>query len=116
MDAACINYKDTGYFSQTVTDYLENAPQLRPFYSYRPDINGFAEFLKVKKVIADREILVSVLSNQYAKIYENSKVSPLTSGGDLEGAKEALSLLKSDNTYTITTGHQLNIFAGPLYF
>lgn len=27
-----------------------------------------------------------------------------------------LELLKQDNTYTITTGHQLNIFAGPLYF
>ncbi|HEY4324346.1 MAG TPA: bacillithiol biosynthesis cysteine-adding enzyme BshC [Mucilaginibacter sp.] len=133
MDAACINYKDTGYFSQTVTDYLEDAPQLRPFYSYRPDIDGFAEFLKVKKVIADREILVNVLREQYAKMSESPKVRKSESekakvasenlqqkasptGGDLEGAWTAINLLKSNNTYTITTGHQLNIFAGPLYF
>ena len=49
MDAACINYKDTGYFSQTITEYLEDAPQLRPFYAYRPDTNGFTELLKNKK-------------------------------------------------------------------
>jgi len=112
MESACINYKDTGSFSPTVIDYLEDRPELRPFYSYRPDMDGFAGILKNKKVIADRDILVDVIRKQYGfgsgKI---QKVSP--TGGDLEGAIE---LLKSENTYTITTGHQLNIFAGPLYF
>jgi len=117
MDSACINYKDTGYFSPTVIDYLEDLPDLRPFYSYRPDLNGFAELLKNKTVVADREILVSVLRKQYGLDGENitsklhSKVSQ--TGGDLEGA---ISLLQSPDTYTVTTGHQLNIFAGPLYF
>jgi len=120
MDSACINYKDTGYFSQTVIDYLEDLPELRSFYSYRPDLNGFAALLKNKKVVADRGILVSVLRQQYGLGGEHvslkikSKVSP--TGGDLEGAEGAISLLKSADTYTITTGHQLNIFAGPLYF
>src|SRR5580704_6604860 len=65
MEASCIDYKDTGLFSPTVIDYLEDNAALRPFYSYRPDINGFAQILKHKKVIANREILVSVLREQY---------------------------------------------------
>jgi len=107
MDASCIDYKDTGYFSQTVIDYLDNDPALKPFYSYRPDINGFTELLKHKKVIANRDILVRVLGKQYADY------SPLTTH---HSPIHNIDLLKSDNTYTVTTGHQLNIFAGPLYF
>ena len=109
MDAACIDYKDTGYFSQTVIDYLEDKPELRPFYSHRPDIEGFKALLKDRKVYADRELLTKVLSEQYEQI---SKL-------DIRNSKlvhDNIDLLRSPNTYTITTGHQLNIFAGPLYF
>ncbi len=50
MDAACIAYKDTGYFSQTVIDYLEDKPELRSFYSQRPDIEGFKALLESKTI------------------------------------------------------------------
>ena len=108
MEAACINYKDTGYFSQTVIDYVDDAPALRPFYGYRPNFNGFAGLLKTKKVIADRKVLVNVLLEQYDRLngYPGSAAIPL------QGVRGLL----DENTYTITTGHQLNIFAGPLYF
>jgi bacillithiol biosynthesis cysteine-adding enzyme BshC len=108
MEAACIDYKDTESFSPTVIDYLEDLPELRSFYGYRPDMQGFADILKNKKVNADRKTLVEVLNNQY------SKILPLTTHHSL--LTNNISLLKSQNTYTITTGHQLNIFAGPLYF
>jgi bacillithiol biosynthesis cysteine-adding enzyme BshC len=107
MDAACINYKDTGAFSQTVIDYLDDVPELRPFYSYRPDLNGFAELLEKKKVVADRNLLAKVLEAQYSQILPRTHHSQVL---------ENISLLQSGNTYTVTTGHQLNIFAGPLYF
>jgi len=109
MDASCIDYKDTGFFSQTVIDYIDDKPGLKPFYSYRPDMEGFKAFLKTKKVIADRKILSSVLYEQYQPI---SKLNIRNSKSVLDN----ITLLKSANTYTITTGHQLNIFAGPLYF
>jgi bacillithiol biosynthesis cysteine-adding enzyme BshC len=109
MDANCISYKDTGFFSQTVSDYLDNAPELQPFYSYRPDMSGFAELLKNKTVIADRQILVDVLTGQYEPI---SKLNDQ----NLTAVSNNIQLLLSPDTYTITTGHQLNIFAGPLYF
>ena len=114
MEASCISYKDTGFFSPTVIDYLENRAELRSFYGYRPDMDGFAELLKNKKVVADREILYRVLTKQYAhnEQGENSKFKIQNS----KLVADNIDLLKADNTYTITTGHQLNIFAGPLYF
>ena len=113
MEASCTSYKNTGFFSPTVIDYIENRAELRPFYSYRPDMDGFAELLKNKKVIADREILHRVLSKQYDFVSaENSKFKIQNS----KAVADNIELLKLDNTYTITTGHQLNIFAGPLYF
>ncbi len=64
--------------------------------------------MKKKKVIADREILVKVLKGQYEKTgLLTTHHSPLA---------ENIALLASNNSFTITTGHQLNIFAGPLYF
>jgi bacillithiol biosynthesis cysteine-adding enzyme BshC len=109
MEASCIDYKDTGFFSQTVIDYLEDKPELRSFYSYRPDMEGFRQILKDERVTADRNILADVLSLQYEPI---SKLSIRNS----KLVHDNISLLKESNTYTITTGHQLNIFAGPLYF
>jgi len=109
MDAACIDYKETGYFSQTVVDYLEDKSELRPFYSHRPDWDGFKALLQNKKEIADRALLAKVLTDQY------KPVSLLTTHYSQQ-VQSNIDLLKSPNTYTITTGHQLNIFAGPLYF
>jgi len=102
MEASCISYKDTGYFSQTVIDYIGDKAELRPFYNHRPDFNGFADLLKTKKVIADRKVLVEVLNEQYDIVSDQ--------------VNSNINLLTLENTYTITTGHQLNIFAGPLYF
>jgi len=109
MEADCINYKDTGSFSPTVIDYLENLPDLRSFYSYCPDLNGFAGILENKKVIANREVLVNVLKKQYEQ-------NGLSTAYHSQPVLENISLLASGNSYTVTTGHQLNIFAGPLYF
>ena len=109
MDAACINYKETGFFSPTITEYLDDLPALRSFYSHRPDLSGFAEFLNHKKVIADRDILADVLTNQYAQ-------NGLSTAFHAQLATANISLLRDVATYTVTTGHQLNIFAGPLYF
>lgn len=115
MDVSCISYKDTGFFSSGLTDYLKGKAELEPFYSYSPTFDGFAELLKNKKVIADREVLAGVLTEQYqiitkyARIWDASFAIP-------DAVQQNIERLRQNNTYTITTGHQLNIFAGPLYF
>lgn len=106
MDASCISYKETGFFSPTVTDYLDDLPVLRSFYSHRPTLEGFAKLLDNKKVTANRAVLTQVLTEQYAGI--ESPASRFIT--------EQISLLGQESTFTVTTGHQLNIFAGPLYF
>ena len=60
--------------------------------------------LDKKSVFTDynRKILVDQLKKQYSKI----KVSKETS--------KNIDLLIESNSFTITTGHQLNIFSGPL--
>lgn len=105
MQSDCISYHDTGFFSQTVADYLADKSELRPFYRYRPDWKGFSQLLADKKVVANRAILANVLTEQYARTANAS-----------EAVSANIELLTADNTYTVTTGHQLNIFAGPLYF
>ncbi|OCX54662.1 bacillithiol biosynthesis cysteine-adding enzyme BshC [Mucilaginibacter sp. PPCGB 2223] len=109
MDAHCINYADTGFFSKTITDYLDNDPALAPFYGHRPTFEGFEQLLKTKKVTADREVLVEVLTEQYNRLSVVSSELSVLSTQNIEA-------LRANNTYTITTGHQLNIFTGPLYF
>lgn len=107
MDSSCISYKDTGYFSPTVTNYLDDIPNLRSFYSYRPTLEGFAKLFEHKKITADRQLLVKVLTEQYASLQAHTNIE-----FPLQGVRELL----NEHTYTVTTGHQLNIFAGPLYF
>ncbi|QQL48698.1 bacillithiol biosynthesis cysteine-adding enzyme BshC [Mucilaginibacter ginkgonis] len=108
MDIQCISYKETGYFSKTVTDYLDNAPALEPFYTYRPNLDGFTQILKDRKVTANRELLVTVLNEQY------DNIKNVDAGAVIP--HENIDALADENTFTVTTGHQLNIFTGPLYF
>jgi bacillithiol biosynthesis cysteine-adding enzyme BshC len=109
MDATCIDYQETGFFSKTVTDYLEDVPELKSFYTYRPDLKGFTQLLENEKVTANRELLAQVLTEQYSKAGNPQMPFMATVKGNID-------LLKQDNTYTITTGHQLNVFTGPMYF
>ena len=115
MDVNCISYKETGFFSSAITDYLAGKPELNAFYGYRPDFEGFAELLKTKTVIADREVLASVLTEQYQIIAKYARIWD-ASFAIADAVQQNIEILKQANTYTITTGHQLNIFAGPLYF
>ncbi len=107
MPTDCISYQDSGYFIPLMNDYLDQKKNLQPLYNRFPSIENFAAQIAEKQVNYDhstRTILVSVLQKQYEKL----TVSALTS--------ENIELLKLENTFTITTGHQLNLFTGPLYF
>jgi bacillithiol biosynthesis cysteine-adding enzyme BshC len=99
-------FKSTGYFSKLICDYLDKNPKLSSYYGNFPDLAGFKNQIELKSNfdIEKRKTLVSVLKNQYKSISKS------------ELTKNNIELLEQENTYTITTGHQLNIFMGPLYF
>ena len=97
IDPAC-----TGQFSSLFLDYINQKENLKPFYNLYPSIDNFKKALENRKFPQqNREILVRVLESQY------------TSAG-LESP--SIPLLGNDTTYTVTTGHQLNLMTGPLYF
>lgn len=103
MKATLIDYKDTRSFSKLLINYLANDESLRPFYGNRPDIDGFNKQLD-EKSFPYREELKAALIDQY-KDYQNN-----------EKSIHNIELLADSNTFTVTTGHQLNLFTGPLYF
>ncbi|MDN3586727.1 bacillithiol biosynthesis cysteine-adding enzyme BshC [Pedobacter aquatilis] len=104
MQAKYISYQETGSFSKLVLDYINNEEQLKAFYSYRPDLDGLNEAINKRNFLGDRNTLVKVLKSQYQHLNPNKSVT------------KNIELLALDNTFTVTTGHQLNLFTGPLYF
>ncbi|WOD42446.1 bacillithiol biosynthesis cysteine-adding enzyme BshC [Hwangdonia lutea] len=102
-----IPFRDTGYFSSLICDYLDEKTELNPFYNRFPNLENFKAQIEEKQVSVraqSRTVLVESLNRQYQNI---------------EASKQTLQnieWLKAENTFTITTGHQLNLFTGPLYF
>jgi len=112
MPTDCISYKNSGYFSPLMNDYLNQKPELHSLYNRFPTLENFDEQIEEKKINFNgndngnlkRQTLVSALKNQYAELTVSAE------------AQNHIELLNNPNTFTITTGHQLNLFSGPLYF
>ncbi len=105
MKVQTLPLAQTGQFSPIFIDYLQEDPKLRPFYGLAPKTAHFKEQMQQKQLSAEkRQLLQEVLQKQYAGIELPAPVA------------QNLQALASPDTYTLTTGHQLNIFTGPLYF
>ncbi|OIQ16251.1 MAG: bacillithiol biosynthesis cysteine-adding enzyme BshC [Flavobacterium sp. MedPE-SWcel] len=107
MPSDCISYQDSGYFTPIIIDYLNQKENLKPLYHRFPTLENFKTQLDEKQQnypYTSRDVLVNSLLEQY----KNIDASVLT--------KTNIELLKEETTFTITTGHQLNLFTGPLYF
>lgn len=107
MPTDCISYQNSGYFSKLIVDYLDQNISLKPLYHHYPTLTNFEIQMKEKGenfTKSNRMVLVNALMKQY----ENFEVSPETLT-HIDG-------LQDQNTYTITTGHQLNLFTGPVFF
>ncbi len=107
MKITDIPFKETGYFSSLICDYLDQKDSLQDFYNFYPTVENFKSQIEIRKKefsSEKRAKLNEVLMEQYANY-------------DLPDAVEQnLRLLKDKGTFTVVTGHQLNIFTGPLYF
>ncbi|MBK6266875.1 bacillithiol biosynthesis cysteine-adding enzyme BshC [Marivirga sp. S37H4] len=106
MKVECIEFSETGQFAPIFNDFVEQKEVLKTFYHRFPLIENFKDQIKEKAGHpVNREVLVQSLKNQYQSIPNLSEkfVSKIES-------------LQSVKTFTVTTGHQLNIFSGPLYF
>lgn len=105
MNTQTIAYHKTGYFSNLMLDYLAGKESIQPFYNNSHTIEGYKKQLEEKHFSDEgRVVLVNSLNQQYKGLNVADSVSL-----NIES-------LKQTNTYTVTTGHQLNLFTGPLYF
>ncbi len=98
-------YRETGYFTDLVNDYLEGHDDTLPFFKFRPDLNGIASAVGERyKYPINRPLLVDALIRQYANTGIHEKTST------------NIGLLLNENTFTICTAHQPNLLTGYLYF
>ena len=98
MKKETVSFKETRNFSKKFLNFIENES-----LSYYPKEENILETLKGLNFSKDsREVLFKELDQQY----ENFETSSLV--------KKNIKSVLSDNTFTVTTGHQLNIFTGPM--
>ena len=99
------NAKQYNKFSSLIFEYLTQNKNVDEFYELFPNESSLIQQAEKKlKQFQHRKVTHQVLSNQMSKLALTDK------------QKENLEKFESDNTVTITTGHQLNLFTGPLYF
>ncbi len=107
MSADSIKYPETNYFTPLILDYLSEKDELNEFYNRFPKIENFEAQIDEKRKNYDHSIrkdLAEVLNDQYSNLSVSEKT------------RENIDSIKSEDTFTVVTGHQLNLFTGPLYF
>lgn len=98
--------KNTSLFSGLFNDYINAEDHLTPFYEFHINKQAYHAFIEKNKFESvNRGVLTKALDRQ-AKLVENTH--PATWAN--------ITLLENTNTYSVTTGHQLCLFTGPLYF
>ncbi|WP_298956099.1 bacillithiol biosynthesis cysteine-adding enzyme BshC [uncultured Nonlabens sp.] len=103
------SYTSIRYFSDLMSDYLDQKEHVKPLYHRFPKLDNFRDQICEKKkewapLQNRRKVLRDVLITQYENI-EDKEITQLN-----------IELLDKQHTFTVTTGHQLNLFTGPLYF
>jgi bacillithiol synthase len=107
MPNDCVTYQNSGYYSKLIIDYLNQKEELLSLYDRFPTLENFKFQIEEKEQnfpFENRITLVNSLKNQC----QNITLS--------EACEKNINSLSSKKTFTVTTGHQLNLFTGPLYF
>lgn len=100
-----ISYRETGFFSPLVLDYIEQKSSLFTLPLLSPDLSGLKKAIKQRQQFStNRSALVTHLKQQYEGIELSTPV------------RDNIERLLASSTFTITTAHQNNLFTGPLYF
>ena len=107
MTTPYIPYKITQTLPKLLHEVLAQNPHLDEFYTAAATLENVEHQIKAKaNVFSDqkRHILVEAVQKQYKHINPNRSLSA------------QIESLNNNNTFTVTTGHQLNLMGGPLYF
>jgi bacillithiol biosynthesis cysteine-adding enzyme BshC len=103
LSKSSISFEGSKQFSNLFLDYVNG--KLKEFYTYEPSIEGIKKFTEENQYSTlDRALLVNELIRQN----KNITLSQLS--------RQNIEKLKDKKTFTVTTGHQLCLATGPLYF
>jgi bacillithiol biosynthesis cysteine-adding enzyme BshC len=96
----------TKLFSSLFENYIQQDETVKPFYKYHLSQKDFeAFFVEEHFNYLNRPVLVESLLKQ-SQLVTNTTSKTI----------ESIRLFNNDNTFSVTTGHQLCLFSGPLYF
>ncbi|MEK6780228.1 MAG: bacillithiol biosynthesis cysteine-adding enzyme BshC [Bacteroidota bacterium] len=107
MQTHKLAFANTHSFSTFFLDYIQQKESLRKFTTRFPTPENFKDQLQDKGSLfptENRNVLVTTLKEQYKNLIVTKSVL------------HNINSLSDQKTFTVTTGHQLNIFTGPLYF
>ena len=137
FNATQIPYRASGLFSNLVNDYIETKGTAQSFVEYNATIEGYKKAIEQRASFpTNRKVLVEVLQNQYTQLEKefsdsnvqnnnnsnnssnnnNRLLNSLDNKDAFTFVNDNINLLLKENTFTVTTAHQPNIFTGPLYF
>lgn len=101
-----VSLSQTNWKNNLVEDYIAGSDFLKSFYQYEPNADSFITAINDRKNFSvNRQLLVDELLNQNADYFP---IYPLL--------QKQIEVLRDENAFTVTTGHQLGIAGGPLFF
>lgn len=107
MQISKLPRSESKLFSTLSNELVSNQSRFSALLNQTFDLANFGEQIKQKSANytpENRTALTAVLTRQYASLPASEHI------------QRQLDLLRKDTTFTVTTGHQLNLFTGPLYF
>lgn len=97
-------FQEIGHFPKIILDLISRAKEVQPFAESFYDLDAIEkEIERRKKIKIERNILADQLYLQNNTLKKNELVL------------KNIELLRNENTFTVTTGHQLNLLTGPLF-
>ncbi len=106
MKRMLFDRRKTSFFSSISNDLSYGHDKLAPFINTQFSLDSFSSQIDEKSKNYDdsfRAVLSKELMRQYGDLVMNDLV------------KSNIASLKQTNSFTVVTGHQLNLFGGPLY-
>ncbi|MBK6752112.1 MAG: bacillithiol biosynthesis BshC [Flavobacteriales bacterium] len=104
MQRLALPYLATGQFKPIVLDYLQDEPKVHPFRVWPFNRAASEKALTARHFDpGKRTIVIAAIRRQY----DGLSIPPQV--------EEHLQRLAEPDTYTVTTGHQLCLFGGPLF-
>ncbi len=95
----------TNQFSKLFLDYVNENISLKPFYGKYPSLENFKKQIEDKHFESSKRI---ILAEAFKSQYKKENLSSIQ--------QQNINQLLLAETFTVTTGHQLSLATGPLYF